>query len=105
MTFLDTIQAAFTGNNNTASPDLCKQALQWANDRRARKTIPSGFRPPSWLRHVRGRSLSGGLRRFLDTAVVTDRTDDDKSLIIATRARAGAAFQQKFKTLSGALSA
>jgi hypothetical protein len=36
MTFLDTIKAAFTGNNNTASPDLCKQALQWANDQRAR---------------------------------------------------------------------
>jgi hypothetical protein len=34
---------------------------------------------------VRPRRLTGELRRFLDSPAVNKRTDDDKTLVLATR--------------------
>jgi Protein phosphatase 2C len=47
----------------------------------------SMLKPLSGIGPGRSRRLSVGLRTFLNSSIVADRTDDDKSLIIATRAR------------------
>jgi Protein phosphatase 2C len=70
------------------SDGLERLSLDFARQVAFKPFFDSMLKPLSGLPPGRDRNLSIGLRRFLDSPVVTDRTDDDKSLIIATRARA-----------------
>jgi hypothetical protein len=70
------------------SDGLERLSLDFARQVAFKPFFDSMLKPLSGLRPGRDRNLSMGLRRFLDSPSVTDRTDDDKSLIIATRARA-----------------
>jgi hypothetical protein len=70
------------------SDGLERLALDFARQVAFKPFFDSMLKPLSGLTPGRDRNLSIGLRRFLDSPLVTDRTDDDKSLIIARRARA-----------------
>jgi hypothetical protein len=70
------------------SDGLERLSLDFARQVAFKPFFDSMLKPLSGLPPGRNRNLSSGLRRFLDSPVVTGRTDDDKSLIIATRARA-----------------
>jgi hypothetical protein len=68
------------------SDGLERLALDFARQVAFKPFFDSMLKPLSGLTPGRDRHLSTGLRKFLDSSLVTDRTDDDKSLIIATRA-------------------
>jgi Protein phosphatase 2C len=69
------------------SDGLERLALDFKKEVPFKPFFDSMVRPLSGLPPGRDRTLSVALRRFLDSASVNDRTDDDKSLILATRAR------------------
>jgi hypothetical protein len=69
------------------SDGLERLALDFSQRLAFKPFFDSMLKPLSGVAPGRNRSLSTGLRRFLDSSIITDRTDDDKSLILAKRMR------------------
>ena len=68
------------------SDGLERLALDFANKSAFNRFFDPMSAPLTGLRPGRGRTLSGQLRRFLDSPQVVERTDDDKTLIVGKRA-------------------
>ena len=68
------------------SDGLERLALDFANKSACNRFFDPMSGPLTGLPPGRGRTLSGHLRKFLDGPQVVERTDDDKTLIVAKRA-------------------
>lgn len=68
------------------SDGLERLALDFSDNRPSEKFFGPMFAPIAVNRAGRNRSLSKALRSFLDSPKITERTDDDKSLVLARRA-------------------
>jgi hypothetical protein len=67
------------------SDGIERLALDFGNLNAFERFFDPMFAPLKKLGPGRDRALSAGLRRYLDSPRVTERTDDDKSLVLARR--------------------
>lgn len=78
------IEAEFC-NAALFSDGIERLALDFANKNASDRFFNPMFAPLEKLGPGRNRALSGSLRRYLDSPRVIERTDDDKSLVLARR--------------------
>jgi hypothetical protein len=67
------------------SDGIERLALDFVNKSASDRFFSPMFAPLANLGPGRDRGLSGSLRRFLDSPRILERTDDDKSLVLARR--------------------
>jgi hypothetical protein len=67
------------------SDGIERLALDFANKTASERFFDPMFAPLARSAPGRNRTLSSNLRRYLDSPRIIDRTDDDKSLILARR--------------------
>jgi hypothetical protein len=67
------------------SDGIERLALDFSSKTASARFFDPMFAPLMPLGPGRNRALSGSLRKYLDSSLVTQRTDDDKSLVLARR--------------------